>query len=84
MRVGLSEPICMSVHMYGTLFLPNKCFPCFTTSHLCGNSFLQSERARVLSLTAAPVAWIWCSNCLTSVSGWELKPRFKLLLAEAT
>ena len=84
MRAGLSEPICVSVHMYGTLSPPNKCFTCFATSHLCGNSFLQSERARVLSPTPAPVAWVWCSHCLTSVSGWELKPRFKLLQAKAT
>ena len=39
-----------------TLFIPNKDPTCFTTFSLCGNSFLQSQRARALSLTADLVA----------------------------
>ena len=38
----------MSIHTYRTLFPPNKYFTCFTTLHLCGNSFLQSLRAKAL------------------------------------
>ena len=47
--------------------------------------FLQSRRARVLSLTIGLVARIQHSPChhLTSISGGELKPHFKPLLAEA-
>lgn len=41
---------------------PNKHFICFTTFCLCGNSFLQSQEARVLSLTTGLVVRIWCSH----------------------
>ena len=38
----------MSIHTYCALFPPNKYFTCFTAFHLCGNSFLQSLRAKTL------------------------------------
>ena len=44
------------IHTYCSLFPPNKYFICFTTFYLCGNSFLQSWRARALSLTTGLVA----------------------------
>ena len=37
-----------SIHSYCTRFPPNKYFTCFITFCLCGNSFLQSQRARAL------------------------------------
>ena len=46
-RVRLSlKSAHVSTHTYRTLFPPNKHFTCFTTFCLCGNSFLQSWRAR--------------------------------------
>ena len=77
MRVRLrdspSEPARVSIHTYCPYFFPlNKYFTCFTTFHLCGNYFLQSWGARVLSLRTA------------SISGREPKPLFKLLQAEVT
>ena len=79
----LSPPVCLSTC---TLFPPNKHFTCFTTCRLCGNSFLQSRRARALSLVTGLVARIQCSHCcsLTSISGRELKSCFKPLQAKAT
>ena len=52
---------------------------------LCGNSFLQNQRARTLSLATGLVARIQHSHChgLTSVSDPEPKPCFKLLQAKA-
>lgn len=50
LRDCLSECVHVFIHTYGTLFLPNKYFTGFTTFSLCGNSFLQSLRARALSL----------------------------------
>ena len=58
---GLSEPTCVSVHTY--CFPPNKHFTCFTTACLCGNSFLQTWRAKAWSLTTGLVPRIWCSHC---------------------
>ena len=65
-------------------FPPNKHFVGFSTFCLCGNSFWQNQRVRVLSLTTGLVARMWCSHHLdlSSVSGWELKPSFKSLQAE--
>ena len=83
--LSLSLPMCLSTRT--TLcFSPNKHFTCFTTFHLCGNSFLQSRRARALSLTPGLVAGIRCSHRRdpTSISGRELKPCLKPLQAEAT
>lgn len=62
---------CLCVHPHYS-FPPNKHFTCFTTCLLCGNYFLQSWEARVLSLRTA------------SVSGREPKPLFKLQQAEVT
>ena len=75
-----SESTHVSIHRYCTLLPPNKHFPCFSF-HLCGNSFLQSERARALSLATGLVARIWHSQCfgLTSVSGYKPKLCFKPL-----
>ena len=83
---SLSESACVSLYTYCTLFPPNKHFTCFTTFCLCGSSFLQSQRARALSLATGLVARIQCSHCLglTPISGRELKPCFKPLQAEAT
>ena len=61
----LSESACVSLHTYLYFFPPNKHFTYFTTFRLCGNSFLQSQRARALSLTTGLVARI---RCLTSVT----------------
>ena len=45
----------VSVHMYCTLFPPNKHFTHFTTFPLRGNSFLQSGRPGPLLLTTGLV-----------------------------
>ena len=84
--LSLSPPMCLST-CTGLFFPVNKYFICFTTFCLVGILFLQSWRARTLSLTSGcPVARIWCSHYhdLTSISGQELKPCFKLLWIEAT
>ena len=75
-RLSLSLPVCLSQHI---IFPPNKHFTCFTTFRLCGNSFLQSRRARALSPAAGLVAGNQRSHCHrpTSVSGREPKPCFK-------
>ena len=39
LRDTLKSPPRVSVHMYFALFPSNKYFACFTTFHLCGNSF---------------------------------------------
>ena len=82
----LSEPAPVSIHKYCTLFPPNKHFTCFTTFLLCGNSFLQSWRARALSLTICLVARILRFHCCnpTFISGQEPKPCLKLLQAEVS
>ena len=48
-----------------------------------GILFLQSKRARALSLTSGLMVRIWCSHCYntTSVSGQEPKPCFNSLQA---
>ena len=74
----LRPPGCLST---STLFPPNKHWTCFITFRPCGNSFLQSRRARALSPATGPVARI---QHPTSVSGQGLKSCFKPLLAEAT
>ena len=79
--------VCLCVYpTYWTLFSPNKHLTCFTTFHLCGNSFLQNQEARASSLTTGLVTRIGYPHCWdsTSVSGQELKPCFKSLQAEAT
>ena len=68
MRAQLS----LSIHTHHTLCPPNKGLTCFTNLGICGNYFLQSWEARVLSLRTA------------SISGREPKPLFKLLQAEVS
>ena len=60
-RNSLSKPALVSLFTR-TLFPPNKDFTCFTTFCLCGNSFVQSQCARALSLTTGP----WWSVCVSS------------------
>ena len=74
------------VYTHTVLFLSDKYLTCFYTFHLNGNSFLQSQRARALSLTTGLVVRIGCAYCLdlASVSGWESKPCFKALQAKVT
>ena len=81
---SLSEPTHVSIHR--DPFSSNKHLSCITTSHLCGNPFLQNGRAMVLSLTTGLVARIHCSHFwgLISISGQELTSCFQLLQAEAT
>ena len=82
----LSELTLVSIHTYWTLFLPSKYFTCFTTFCLYENYFLQSQRARALSLTTGLGGRIWyfhCHNPLQSLSG-NTKAHFKLLQVEAT
>ena len=68
------------------LFSPNKHFNCFSTFCIYGNSFLQSQGARALSLTTGLVIRNWLSpySNLTSVSDKELKTCFKPLQVGAT
>ena len=49
-----SESAHVSIHTY--FFPPNKHFTCFIAFCRCGNSFLQSQRARALSLATGLVA----------------------------
>ena len=69
-----------------TSFFPNKYFTCFTTFHLCGNSFSAKPQGQGPVTDTGLVARIWCAHCrdLTSITGWEPKPCFKPLQAEAT
>ena len=69
----LSLPMCLSTST--VLFSPNKYFACFTTFCLCGNSSLQ-EGPGPMSLTAGPMAGIWCfhRHDPTSAPGWKPKP----------
>ena len=80
----LSPPIRQTSHTVLFSFL--KKTTCFTTFSLCGNSFLQSQRARALTLTTGIVARIWHSHHRDKIliSGWELKLCFKPLQAKAT
>ena len=70
-RDSHSESARASIHTYGTLSPPNKYLTCFITFCLCGNSFPQNQRTRVLSLTTGQVARMWCPHCCdpASVSG---------------
>ena len=66
-----SESAPMSIHTYCTLFPLNKYFTCFTTFPLGGNSLVQSQRARGLSLTTGLVARIWCFHHHDSAHLWQ-------------
>ena len=83
----LSLCVCLCAYPYVLFAFPvNKYFTCLTTFCLYGNSFLQSLRARRLSLTTDLVARIWYSHICdsASISSWEPNPHFKLLQAQAT
>ena len=54
----------VSIHTYLYSFPPSKHFTCFSTLCLHGNSFLQSHRARVLSLTPGLVVRTRCHHRL--------------------
>ena len=57
-RFSDSESACVVCPTHWTLYPPNKHLTCFTTFHLCGNSFLQNQEARALSLTTGLVTRI--------------------------
>ena len=67
-RLSLSPPVGLSTCAIFFFVLTN---PCYTTFYLCGNSFLQSQKIKALSLTTGLVARIWYPDCLdlTSISG---------------
>ena len=52
---GLTLLVCLCLFTH-TIFPPNKYFTCFTSLHICRSSFLQSQRAKALSLTTLLVA----------------------------
>ena len=80
MTLSLPSPLsCLSTRTI--LFSSNKCFTCFSTFLLYGNSFLQSQKPGSLSLTTSLVARIWCFQP-SPASGWKPKPRSKLLQAK--
>ena len=61
----LSVSLSLPIHMYFFFSPLNKYFTTFATSHLCGNSFLESYRARALVTdhwATGLVARIWCFN----------------------
>ena len=66
--------------------LLNKCFTCSIAFHLCGNSFLQSQRIRAYITDH----WSSCEDLVFSlpqpspISGGEPKTHFKTLQAKAT
>ena len=75
----LSEPVCVSIHGYFTLFPPNK--------HCASLLFVfVGILFRIAKEPSLLMATIQHSSCHypTSISGWEPKPCFKLLQAEAT
>ena len=83
-RLSLSPPMCLSTH---TLFLPintllvsllSISIQKFTFTHLMGQGLVTGHWSLV---TGGLVVRIQHSHChgLTSISGWELKPCFKLL-----
>ena len=74
----LSEPVYVSIHGYFTLFPPNKHFVSLLFVFV-GILFCNAKEPSLL------MAQIQHSSCHypTSVSGWEPKPCFKLLQAEA-
>ena len=84
-QLSLPESACVYTHVL-YYFPLNKCFPCFTTFHLCGNSFYKAEGPESLSLTTGLVARIWCSHHhhLASISGWKPKCCSKPLQAQVT
>ena len=66
--------------------LPSKYFTCFTTFHLCGKSFLQSQRARAL-VTDHWSKWLGLgvfTTVIQPMSGWKSKSHPKPLKTETT
>ena len=66
LSTSLSLWACPCIYPHGLESFPNKYFFHYFPS--CGNSFLQSQRARALSLTTGQVVRIWCSHCSDSTS----------------
>ena len=60
-QLSLPESACVYIHVL-YYFPLNKYFTCFTTFHLCGNSFYKAEGPGSLSPTTGLVARIWCSH----------------------
>ena len=85
-RLSLSPPVCLSTCTVLFFFLLINTLLVSLLSVFVGILFLQSCRARALSLTTGLVAGIRCSHRQdqTSITGRELKPCFKPLQAEAT
>ena len=54
--MSLSPSVCLATYTV-PLFPPNKHFTCFITFCLCGNSFLQSQRARTLVTDHCSSSW---------------------------
>ena len=82
----LSEFARVSIHTYYTSFFLINTLLVSLLSVFVGILFLQSHRARALSLTTGLVARTQCSHRLdpTSITGQELKPLLKAPQAEAT
>ena len=79
--VTLSLP---RVSIHNVLIFPlNKSFACFTTFSLCGNSFLQSQRARAWWLTTDPWLGFRALTDVTQPQSQEPKPCLKMMQAEA-
>ena len=68
----------------GLIFPLNKPFACFTTFSLCGNSSLQSQRARTLWLTTDPWLGFHALTAMTQLQSQEPKPSLKMMQARAT
>ena len=88
-RPGLGDSlwVCLCVYPYVLYSSPlNKYFTTSLLSIFVGIFFCKAKRPGPLSLTTGLVGRIWSFHCrnLTSVSGWEPKPRFKPLQTEAT
>ena len=86
MQLSLSLSLSLSMCPVSTctvLFFPPKTL---LSLYFVGILLLQSQRARALSLSTGLAAGVWRSHHgdPTSISGYELKPHFKLLQAETT
>ena len=80
----LSLPVCLSTCT--VIFFLLITWLAFTAFHLCGNSFLQSLRARAHVTDHGLEARIWCFHfCNPALnSGWEPKPHSKPSQFEVT
>ena len=90
LRDSPSGPARVSIHKHYTLLPPNKYFTCLTTFHLCGNSFLQSQRIRafvtdhwssgytlVLSLMWPGLnLWLGTQGALQATEGWATEDQY--------